>query len=319
MDAVEGETGAATDAGGALLLVGNPTSGRGRAGRWIERARRELERAAIDHVVATARGEAAELIAKEPDRFREHWVFGGDGTVADLANALAHRHAAESRPPRAPPRIALFPTGTGNVVARDLGVPLDFDGALAVARGGVLRPFDLGRLDGRRFAFMVSAGLDAELARWVADRRRGPMRRTDWIRAALACPRFAREAPLDVIADGRQLGSFRFAAVFNCGLYAGGFRVCPRARFDDGCFELLLLREPIRPRWKRVVWAAFRHRPESLPDATLLSATRIELRGVACSQVDGDPGPAGDLSLSIEPAALSVRAPFSSGRSPSPG
>ena len=285
--------------GSEILLVANPTSGRGRAGRWVERARQRLTGERLGHHLVTKRGEAGELLARERGRFGEYWVFGGDGTFNDLA-----QHLVEV----APARVAIFPAGTGNVVARDLGVPLSFEGAWGAARGSSLRPFDLLQVNGRRAAFMVSAGLDAELAHRVAERRTGPMRRIDWLLAAIASPRSASEPRVRVVADGRDLGEARYAAVFNCGLYAGGFRVCPSARFDDGQLDVLLLREAIRPRWARVVWAALRHRPDRLPDATLVSARSVELRGVERSQVDGDPGPQGELAISVLPGALLLRA-----------
>jgi diacylglycerol kinase family enzyme len=300
-----GEEGERRDAGRAreILLFANPSAGRGRAGRWVEEARRRLERDGVRVTVALRRDEPGAFFAAAPGRFGEAWLFGGDGTLNELACQLPAPHSGIA------PTLALFPAGTGNVVARELGVPLSFEGAWRVAREGAARAIDLLRVNGRRAAFMASAGLDAELARRVAERRRGPMKRTDWIRAALASRSFAREAPLEVAADGRELGVVRYAAAFNCSRYAGGFVVCPSARIDDGRLELLLLREPIRPRWLRVTWAALRHRPHELPDATLVAARRIELRGVACSQVDGDPGPAGALTIEIEPAALRVRAP----------
>jgi diacylglycerol kinase (ATP) len=280
-----------------LLLVANPTSGRGRAGRWVEAARARLVSEGFAPLVSTRRGEAGELLDAASARFAEHWLFGGDGTLGDLVQHLRRD---------APPRVVLFPAGTGNVVARDVGVPLSFEGAWEVARSGSWRRFDLARVNGRRFAFMVSAGLDAQLAHWVAARRHGPMRRVDWLRAAFAHGK-SKETAMHVVADGRDLGHAAFVALFNCGLYAGGFRVCPAARFDDGLLHLLLLREPIKPRWVRVAWAALRHRPESLPDATLLAVRRAEIRGVVASQVDGDPGPGGDLVVEVEPGAVLVR------------
>src|SRR5688572_22983515 len=285
-----------------ILLVANPSSGRGRALRWAELARSRLAGQGVAAVLVTRRGEARDLVAAKPDRFAESWTFGGDGTLRDLVQELTVL-------PVAIPRVAIFPAGTGNVVARDVGVPLSFEGAWQVARHGRLRAIDLLRVNGARAAFMASAGLDAELAHWVANQRHGPMRRTDWVRAAFASRRFAREPPVQVTADGRELGAFCYAAVFNSGLYAGGFRVCPAARIDDARLELLLLREPLRPRWIRVLWAALRKRPESLPDATLLSARSVEFRDVQWSQVDGDPGPPGNLTIEVEPGALLVRAP----------
>jgi diacylglycerol kinase (ATP) len=283
-----------------ILLVVNPTSGRGRGRRWAERARERLEAEGRRTRLSDKHGEAGELLAKEPGRFAESWVFGGDGTIRALLDRL---------PDGALPRLAIFPTGTGNVVARDLRIPRDFEGAWRIARDGALRRFDVLRVNDGRASFMASAGLDAELAHHVAATRRGPMRRTDWVRAAFASRSFAREQPFTVSVDGRDLGRAAYAAIFNCGLYAGSFRVAPRARFDDGKLEVLLLREPLRPRWVRVVWAAFRGRLERLPDATWITADAVELRDVACSQVDGDPGPKGTLRVTVEPGALLVHAP----------
>jgi diacylglycerol kinase family enzyme len=283
----------------SLLIVANADSGRGRAGRWAARAEAVLRRAGCEVERAGDREELAARLA-DPSRFEEFWAFGGDGTLSDLIRRL---------PVEPRPRIAIFPAGTGNVVARELGVPLRFGGALEVALHGRARPFDVPAVNGRRFAFMLSAGIDAELAHEVARRRRGPMRRSDWLRAALAIGGAAREAPLQVEADGEELGEARYAALFNCSLYAGGFRVCPSARVDDGLLQLLILREPVAPRYLRVVWRALRHRPESLPDAILRAVRTARLRGVERAQVDGDPAEGGDLSIALAPSAIELRAP----------
>jgi diacylglycerol kinase family enzyme len=192
------------------------------------------------------------------------------------------------------------------VVARELGIPRSRRGALAIARHGTAHPFDLGRVNGRRFAFMVSAGLDADLVQSVADHRQGPMRKSDWFKAALACRHLDEPAFTVALDDGPALPA-RYVAIFNCGLYAGGFRVCPAARWDDGLFHVLTLREPILPRWKSVVWRAWRGRPEQLADGSLTTARRVRITGARRSQVDGDPGPPGDLDVAIEPAAVRLR------------
>jgi diacylglycerol kinase family enzyme len=132
------------------------------------------------------------------------------------------------------------------------------------------------------------------------------MRRSDWLLAAWAC-RGADEPTFTVALDDGPAGPARYVAIFNCGLYAGNFRVCPAARWNDGLFHVLTLREPILPRWRRVAWAAWRGRPERLADASLRTARRVRIAGAPRSQVDGDPGPGGDLELSIEPAAVRLR------------
>jgi diacylglycerol kinase family enzyme len=280
--------------GDEILLITNPTSGRGRARAWSEAALAQLQREGRAARIVSTR-DAAPAAAPA-----EEWVFGGDGTLREV---LQQTGAA------APP-ISIFPTGTGNVVARALEIPRSLHGALANARSGTPHPFDLGRITvgekGQRFAFMVSVGLDAELVRWVAERRKGPMRRHDWLFAAFAC-RHSEEPAFTIALDGRPPEPVRYAAIFNCGLYAGGFRVCPAARWNDGLFHVLTLREPILPRWRSVALAAWRGRPERLADASLTTARRVAIAGAPRSQVDGDPGPGGELLLEIEPAAVRLR------------
>jgi diacylglycerol kinase family enzyme len=274
-----------------ILLITNPTSGRGRARVWAEAALAKLRQEGRAARIVSARELEPSLAAPA-----EEWVFGGDGTL----NELLQRPGAAALP------ISIFPTGTGNVVARELEIPRTLHGALENARRGTEHPFDVGRINGRRFAFMVSVGIDAELVRRVADHRQGPMRRSDWILAAFARPRL-EEPPFTIALDGGAPESVRYAAIFNCGLYAGGFRVCPQARWNDGLFHVLALKEPIQPRWVRFAFAAWRGRPEQFADATLRTARRVVIGGAPRSQIDGDPGPGGDLEIAIEPAAVRLR------------
>jgi diacylglycerol kinase family enzyme len=134
------------------------------------------------------------------------------------------------------------------------------------------------------------------------------MRRSDWLFAALAS-RGVDEPRFEVALDGAPPVLARYVAIFNCGRYAGGFHACPAARCDDGLFHVLTLREPVAPRLFRVAWAFGRGTAARLPDAALATGRTIALRGARRSQVDGDPGPDGDLAVSIEPGALRVLAP----------
>lgn len=293
----EGGGGGVTGAGAELLLLVNPTSGRGRSRRWAERVRGELERAGR-HAKIVSSVEEAEPADDVAARTQEWWIFGGDGT---LRRWLQHRTASHAT-------AALFPAGTGNVVARELAIPLSLRGAFAVARGGAARPFDVGRVNGERFAFMVSAGFDATVVHHVARHRRGPMRRVDWLSGVRDC-RGADEPPFTVAVDGAPPIEVRYAAIFNCGRYAGGFHACPEARCDDGLFHVLLLREPVGPRLLRVAWTFARGTAARLPDARLQTGRRVAFRGARRSQVDGDPFPSSDLDVTVEPGALRIVAP----------
>jgi diacylglycerol kinase family enzyme len=288
-----------------LLLFANPGSGRGLGLAAAARAERRLNALSRASRLVTDRGQLATRLAAGSAAPAEVWVCGGDGTLAEFANHL---------PPGVRPVIGLLPTGTGNVVARTLGIPLGLDAAVDVALTAPPRRLDLGRVNGCAFTFMASAGIDGEIAGRVAARRSGPMRRGDWVRAALGVGRTARETPFTISADGEPLGTFRWAALFNCGLYAGSFRVCPSAQVDDGRLELLALRDAVAPRFVRVIFAALRGRVARLPDATLVSARSAKFSGAEAVQVDGDPMQGGPLEFGLDPEPLRIRAPLSCGR-----
>ena len=78
---------------------------------------------------------------------------GGDGTINDIIQALAGSETA----------LGVLPTGTVNVWAREMGIPLDNAGAREVLLHGQTRRIDLGCVNGRYFLLMVGVGLDARI------------------------------------------------------------------------------------------------------------------------------------------------------------
>jgi diacylglycerol kinase family enzyme len=77
---------------------------------------------------------------------------GGDGTVTACAEGVTGTGVP----------LAIIPMGTGNLLARNVGVPMGMDEALAVALGGVQQPIDAGRVNGTLFVVMAGLG------RWLA-------------------------------------------------------------------------------------------------------------------------------------------------------
>src|SRR3954453_2869163 len=92
--------------------------------------------------------------------------FGGDGTLNEAANGLAHSDVP----------VTILPGGCTNVACRMLGIPTDIVDAtehlLQLADNPVARPIDLGQVNDRYFVFSSGAGLDADATRWVDQRQR---------------------------------------------------------------------------------------------------------------------------------------------------
>lgn len=165
-------------------------------------------------------------------------AVGGDGTVRAVAEALAGTDVA----------LGIVPQGTGNLLARNLGVPLDdIPAALARISADEARNIDLGwvTVNGteRAFAVMVGFGIDAQMlvetdddlkdrAGWLAyiEAMGRAMSGTEMIGITMAID---GEEPQKV--EGHTL------LVGNCGMVQGGIRLLPDAQIDDGLLDLLLI------------------------------------------------------------------------------
>jgi diacylglycerol kinase family enzyme len=86
-------------------------------------------------------------------------AWGGDGTVNEVGSALVHTDAA----------MAIVPAGSGNGLARELGIPCDPARAIEIALRGTDRTMDAGELDGHLFFNIAGLGLDANIAQGFAE------------------------------------------------------------------------------------------------------------------------------------------------------
>ena len=136
------------------LVIANPAS-RGGAKRQAA-AIRELGRADVEaDTVATEYAGHARAIAEERGAVYDAvFTLGGDGTAMDVIGALAGTG----------PPVGILPGGTGNLLARSLGIPLTVPAAVRALLSGREARIDLGRLgDGRIFGIGAGVGVDATM------------------------------------------------------------------------------------------------------------------------------------------------------------
>ena len=143
--------------GKTAAVITNPASGRGIAKQHGAAAVARLIERGVE-VVELSGGSAAESrrLARDAVAMGVDAVVavGGDGLISEVLGAVA----LTSTP------LAIVPAGTGNDLARELGVPRDNPRAAAdVAVDGVLRPIDLGRVGESWFATVMSSGFDSKV------------------------------------------------------------------------------------------------------------------------------------------------------------
>lgn len=219
----------------------------------LERVRRTFRELGISYeLVLTERpGHARELAAARTPECGAVYALGGDGTVMEVVGALAHT----STP------VGIIPGGTGNLVARALGVPLDPERAVRWLAMGRAVTMDLGLLDGGRyFAFAAGVGVDA---RMIAETGAAAKQRfgllayaTTATRAALQC----RTVETRVTVDGETFtGQSAAVLVANMGNVLNGLiTLGPDIRSDDGQLDLCLFTPRGTAEAVGVAWRMFR-------------------------------------------------------------
>lgn len=245
-------------------------------------------------------------------------AVGGDGTVRAVAEALAGTDVA----------LGIVPQGTGNLLARNLEVPLeDIAAALERISAGDTRRIDLGwvRIDDeneRAFAVMVGFGVDAQMLVETDDDLKD---RAGWLAYVEAMGRaMAGTEMTDVtltIDDGEpQEVRGHTMLIGNCGMVQGGVRLLPDAVLDDGRLDLLLVSSEGALQWldtvRSVVWdngirRLFTKDEEAVStDSTdHLSAerVRVELASPLEFEVDGEEvGEVSSFEVRVQAGALRV-------------
>jgi diacylglycerol kinase family enzyme len=240
-------------------------------------------------------------------------AYGGDGTV----RAVAAEVAGTGVP------LGLLPAGTGNLLARNLSVPLlDLDAALLVALSGRDRAIDVGRVvvdvsgedqAPRQDTFMVMAGLgfDAEVMARVEPRLKA---RVGWWAYVVTGLRNLRGRRTKVVLrmDGQAPVHRRVRSVIvgNCGELTGGVRLMPQAEVDDGWLDVVLVAPGGVAGWATVTGAVLTRSRFGHPVVEHFRCQEIEVRAEKPLQVqvDGDPiGEARLLQARVDPHALVVR------------
>ena len=230
-------------------------------------------------------------------------AWGGDGTVNEVASALAFRDGV----------LGVVPSGSGNGLARELAIPFDSSAAFAVALGGADRVIDAGELDGRLFFNIAGLGLDARVAHQFAAHglvRRGFVRYLE-----IAARELFTFEPHEytIVADAARVHSrAMIVAIANGRQYGNGALIAPAARLDDGRLDVVVVDHRSLLATMRQVPKLFRGTLGQVEGVRMLTASTVE---VTCAHqvlyhVDGEPFVGGaSIHAEIRPSALRVRVP----------
>ena len=246
--------------------------------------------------VQKALDEGAELIL----------AWGGDGTVQRCLDVLAGTGVP----------LGIVPAGTANLLASNLGIPDDIEGAVEAALHGARRAIDVGRINGERFGVMAGAGLDAAMIR---DADAGLKDRVGRIAYVWTGARNIEAKPFKakIKVDGSTWFTDRTSCILvgNVGSLFGGIEAFDDARPDDGMLELGVVTAESRLEWARTIARTAVGTTAKSPFVQITRARTIEVelsRKVLYELDGGDREKVKSFAIEVEPGAVDICVPVAS-------
>lgn len=249
-------------------------------------------------------GHAREL-AREAlsDRASIVCAWGGDGTTNEVASALAFGDTP----------LAIVAAGSGNGLARELGIPPAASAALRAVVEGFDRSMDVGELSGRLFFNVAGVGIDAYVARLFNSRAAGSRGLLPYVHLSAEALFTYRPMRYWIELQGETIERIcDLIVIANSAQYGSGIRIAPLARIDDGFLDAVLVEARSRTANLRRALLLLRGRLSTASgvDIRRVAEMRISADTPILYHVDGETGVApGPIDLKVHPRALRVRAP----------
>lgn len=230
------------------------------------------------------------------------FVCGGDGTVMAAVSALAGCDVP----------LAILPAGTGNLLARNLDLPLgDEEEALRIGISGRTVEIDVGAIEDKKFAVMAGLGFDAAIMR---DAPEGLKKVVGWPAYLVSGAKHLRGRGIRItltIDDGEPMHRrVRTVVVGNVGKLQGNIPLLPDASAYDGLLDVVVIAPRHVLDWLRVTGRVLRRAQARDRRMERFRAKHVVIRASKPQprQLDGDVIDEGQsMDIRVEPKALKVR------------
>ena len=247
----------------------------------------DCDRDALDATIARA----------EREGFHVVFAVGGDGTVHEVAKRLIGRSLA----------LGIVPTGSGNGLARHIGLPVDIARSLAVCSGGRMETIDTATVNGTPFIGTMGIGFDAWIAEAFALRAMRGLR--TYLRVGINGFWSYKPQEYELNVDGQPMRRRALLiAVANASRYGNNARIAPVASLQDGVLDIVI----VERRSLRAALRLFAGSLDRAPGITMLRARHVEIRRPASgpAHLDGEPVTLPQLlTIDIAPRSLRVLLP----------
>lgn len=275
-----------------LLVIYNPTAGRRKRHR-LEAYLDLLEEAgcAVEFRPTTRRGDAERFAADGlATKYDAVVAAGGDGTIGEVANGLPDNSAP----------LGIFPLGTANVLAMEIGLPLDPPSVMQAVLHGPATTIWPGFVNDRLFTIMAGVGFDAHVVAKLPPKLKRWLGKGAYVIESLRQLVQYSVPGYRLHIDGKDYDCA--SAVIAKGHFYGGKFICaPHARLDDPSFEVCLFTMGGRIGALRATAALTLGLLQKLPEIELVRGREIVIHGPAGEPVQAD----GDI-VAVLPATTRI-------------
>lgn len=250
---------------------------------------------AMGEVVSRRLGEAVDRVV----------AVGGDGTVSSVAHALVGTDIP----------LGIVPAGTGNLVARELGIPLDVAAAVALVAGQHrLRKIDAMEIAGRTYLLNAGVGINAEVIDRTSRLGKSLFGRSAYVGTAVWEVLQAKPQKLEITVDGETRAyEATDVLISNCGtlsrvLHPNG----PDIRVDDGQVDVcvICMKMPLEYPWYYLRKSLFPgHVNRIIHEMSARKSVVVRSESPISVQADGDIIRTTPVTVDVQPKAVAVMVP----------
>ena len=271
----------------SIILIGNPAA-KGFSLKKIEQACLFLESKdrKVEKVFTTRKGEATALAGAAAEKSPPLIIAaGGDGTINEIVNGVAGSEVP----------VAILPLGTTNVLARELDIPGDVEGAMTAAIERTPRVISLGKIEAvrpqsfspRHFVLMAGIGYDGETVFGINENLKKISGKGAYIFSGIKTLFSFDPEELLFTIGGKTYPGYS-AIIGNASKYGGNFRVTPDAKLTEPSLDVCIFKGRRSMDILRYVLGIAAKSHLRFRDVEYVKTHGIEIKGKAHIQLDGD-------------------------------
>jgi diacylglycerol kinase (ATP) len=286
-----------------VLFIVNPVSGKGKKTKIIEDIKRLLSGSEINYKIELTEKpkHATEIARTGKNDFDLIVAVGGDGTVNEVAKILVHTNT----------HLGIIPLGSGNGLARNLGVPMDTKKALDLIFSGVAKAIDTVKVNSEVMLSTAGLGFDAYVSwKFANSKKRGVL---GYYKIVISRFYKYRTQNYTLLVDGeKRLISDAFLITFaNSKQFGNDIYISADAKMDDGQMRLVILKKFPLLAVPKLSYYVLKRKLNRYKRAQEIVCRRVELENHQNQiHIDGEPVETDkNLVVEVDPSSLKVLIP----------